>query len=141
MWRPGAIEALKRVIAAGGPPLVVVTNQSCIGRGLIDAQTIGDIQDRMRLALEAAGVPLAAWYCCPHRPEDGCACRKPLPGMLEACRHDLGIDLERSYLIGDAPSDVAAGSAAGCATWLIDAPEDFGWAVDAVLACERATKG
>ncbi len=139
-WREGAIEALKHFVDAVPLPLVIVTNQRCVGRGLVSVETVLDIQERMRVALHAAGVPLAAWYCCPHRSEDGCLCRKPLPGMLEACRCDLGVALDRSYLIGDSGSDVEAGRTVGCATWRIETPRQFSDALNDIIVRERARK-
>ncbi len=137
-WREGAVEALKRLLDEVPLPLVIVTNQSGVGRGLVPVETVVEIQERMRLSLQVAGVPIAAWYCCPHRPEDGCLCRKPLPGMLEACRRDLGVALERSYLIGDSDSDVEAGKVVGCATWLVDTPRRLSEALSDVIVRERA---
>lgn len=139
-WRDGAIEALKHLVDAVPLPLVIVTNQSCVGRGLVPVETVVEIQERMRVSLQAAGVPIAAWYCCPHRPEDGCLCRKPLPGMLEACRRDLGVALDRSYLIGDSDSDVQAGKIAGCATWRVDTPRRLSEALNDVIERERMRK-
>ncbi len=140
VWRDGTIDSLKHFIDAVPLPLVIVTNQRCVGRGLVSVQTVLEIQDRMRVSLQAAGVPLAAWYCCPHRPEDGCLCRKPLPGMLEACRRDLGVALKSSYLIGDSDSDVEAGNSVGCATWRIGTPRQFSEALGEVIVRERARK-
>lgn len=141
VWREGAVASLKRLSDAVGLPLVVVTNQRGIGRGLVAVDAFLDIQERMRLALAIAGVPLAAWYCCPHRPEDRCLCRKPLPGMLQAAHFDLGLDLHRSYLIGDSESDIEAGKSVGCATWQIETPDELRDALEEVIALEQTQGG
>lgn len=118
-WRPDAFGAIK-ALAAKGLPVIVVSNQSCIGRGLLRTETLVDIMARMTDALEQERAPIAAWYCCPHAPDAGCDCRKPKPGMLRRGARELGIDLARSHMIGDTETDVAAGAAAGCTTHLID---------------------
>lgn len=95
-------------------PIVIVSNQSCVGRGLISEPTLRSIMAFMVSELTRYGVHLSAWYCCPHMLEEDCDCRKPKPGLLLQCSRDLGIDLKKSWLIGDEASDVAAGRAAGC---------------------------
>ena len=119
VWRPDAIAAL-RTLADRGWPLVVVSNQSCVGRGLLTAAKLVGIMTNMTAALDKAGVPLAAWYCCPHVPEAGCDCRKPLPGMLLRAARELNLNPGLSHMIGDTVRDIEAGAAAGCATHLID---------------------
>ena len=118
-WRPDAVAAL-RTLTERGWPVIVVSNQSCVGRGLLDERTLIDIMQRMADALRDAGAPLAGWYCCPHAPDAGCDCRKPLPGMLKRAIREFGIDPERSHMIGDSDRDIEAGAAAGCTTHLID---------------------
>ena len=118
-WRPDTIDALRELTRRGWP-IVVVSNQSCVGRGLLTQDALIGIMDKMTDALRAAGVPLAAWYCCPHGPDAGCDCRKPLPGMLKRSIRELGIDPLRSHMIGDTDRDIEAGAAVGCATHLID---------------------
>ena len=121
-FRPDAVAALL-ALAQARLPVVVVSNQSCVGRGLLGTAELVAIMDMMTDALARAGAPIAAWYCCPHAPDDGCDCRKPHRGMLVRAARELDIDLARSHMIGDTPSDIAAGEAAGCATHLID-PSD-----------------
>ncbi len=93
--------------------IVLVTNQSAVGRGIITRETAEDINDRLLTVIREAGGRVDAVYMCPHGPGDGCDCRKPLPGLLLQAAADLGIDLSRSLMIGDALSDVQAGQAAG----------------------------
>lgn len=117
-WRefsflPGAIDAMKAV--SHRIPVVIVSNQRCIGRGIATAVQVSEIMDRMVDELETCGVHIAAWYVCPHDYCDGCQCRKPLPGMFLEAAVDLPCDLSASVMIGDSGSDVEAGYAAGCA--------------------------
>jgi D-glycero-D-manno-heptose 1,7-bisphosphate phosphatase len=136
--RPGVPEALRRLESAGFL-LVVVTNQSGIGRGLHTEADYRAVNEAMFAAL---GVRFAGAYHCPHEPGDGCDCRKPAPGMLIAAAREHGIDLAASYLIGDAVTDAKAAIAAGCAPILLGsgpAPAgvwcapDFAAAVDRIL--------
>jgi D-glycero-D-manno-heptose 1,7-bisphosphate phosphatase len=93
--------------------LVVASNQSCVGRGLLSAERLRTIMDRVVDGMRARGAELDAWYCCIHAPGDGCPCRKPAPGLLTAARDELGLDLAASYFIGDQPSDMEAARRAG----------------------------
>jgi D-glycero-D-manno-heptose 1,7-bisphosphate phosphatase len=138
-WRDHAIDALQ-TLGATKLPLVVVSNQSAVGRGLLTREGLVTIMETMRAYLARRGIDLLAWYCCPHRPDEGCRCRKPGIAMFEACAATYGFDLARSYLIGDAESDVAAGRAAGCATFVVESerPEQFVAAAQAIAAREMA---
>lgn len=109
---PGVFEAMQR-LAASPFVVVVVTNQSAVGRGLLTEETLAAIHQGIVREVQQAGGRIDAVYACPHRPEDGCTCRKPQPGMLLQAAQDLDIDLERSYLVGDAVSDMEAAVAAG----------------------------
>ena len=113
---PGVPEALGRLRAAGFP-LVVLTNQPDVARGTQTRAAVEAINARL-----LAELPLLDVLTCYHDGEDGCACRKPKPGMvLEAARRH-GLDPRRSFLVGDRWSDVVAGQAAGCRTVLIETP-------------------
>ena len=93
--------------------VVIVTNQSAVGRGLISLNTAHEINQRLITLIRDRGGQIDGVYMCPHKPEDGCSCRKPLPGLLLQAAKDLSLDLRRSWMIGDAWSDVRAGEAAG----------------------------
>jgi D-glycero-D-manno-heptose 1,7-bisphosphate phosphatase len=112
---PGAAEAL-RELGRRGFLLVVVSNQSGLSRGLVTAEEARAVAARVEECLRAEGAGLHASYYCPHAPWDSCGCRKPSPGMLLRASAELGIDLARSFLVGDKPSDVEAGRRAGCYT-------------------------
>lgn len=120
---PGVIPAL-RSFRERGMMLVVVSNQSGIPRGLITAEQHAQVSARFEAVLMSEGVPLDATYYCEHLPEEGCGCRKPRPGMLEQAAREHGIDLSRSWMVGDKLSDIAAGRAAGCRTALLGEGKD-----------------
>lgn len=109
---PGAAEAMKRFQDAGWL-LVVVSNQSGIARGKYGRAELEAVHARMVALLAEGGVRLDGAYYCEHGPDDGCACRKPRPGMLEQAARELGFDLSASLMVGDKPSDVEAAVAAG----------------------------
>jgi phosphoheptose isomerase len=115
---PGAAEAL-RSLRALGLGLVVITNQSVVGRGLTDEAGLGRVHARMLALLEAEGVHVDDIYHCPHRPEDGCRCRKPGTALLDlAAKHWQG-DPRQSFVIGDNDCDVALGANVGATTVLV----------------------
>ena len=117
---PGVVEALKSLHAAGYL-LVVVTNQSGIGRGLYTEAEVVALHNQLNTFLQAnASIEIAGFYHCPHHPAEAhgalkrvCDCRKPAPGMILAAADDLNIDLADSILVGDKASDIEAGMAAG----------------------------
>ena len=106
---PGALTALH----GAGYALVVISNQSGVGRGLFPLSRVYDAMARLRRLLRDHGVELDAMYFCPHRPGDGCDCRKPGPGLLERAAEDLALDLGRSFMVGDKLIDAEAGKRAG----------------------------
>lgn len=113
---PGVAEALA-LLKAAGFLLIAVTNQPDVARGIQTRSAVEEINDFLRRAL-----PLNAIYVCYHDNADRCACRKPAPGMLLNAAHEHAVDLHGSWMIGDRGSDIEAGSAAGCATCLIEFP-------------------
>jgi D-glycero-D-manno-heptose 1,7-bisphosphate phosphatase len=121
---PNAAEGL-RLLADAGFGLVVVTNQSGVARGHFTAGELELQHARLRELLEAEGVALDAVYACPHGPDDGCACRKPAPGLILQAADELGLDLARSVAIGDTPRDAEAARRAGVRAVTIgaDAPD------------------
>ena len=110
-----------------GYKLVVVTNQSAVARGIITEEVLAQIHERLEELLKAKGVHLDRIYYCPFHPEGVIKkyrkpsdWRKPNPGMLLAAAQELDIDLQRSWCIGNSPSDVEAGARAGCQTILVN---------------------
>ena len=114
----GAGAALRR-LAALGLGLVVVTNQSGVGRGLFSDARLAEIHSRLEALLAGEGIRLAGIYACPHHPEQGCACRKPRTGLLLRAADELGFDPRRAFVVGDLASDVELGRAVGATTVLV----------------------
>lgn len=115
---PGALEALAK--ASRSPyKIVIVTNQSAIGRGLISLSMAEEINHQLLKKIHEAGGRVDGVFMCPHRPEESCNCRKPQPGLLFQAAQALSLDLNRSILIGDALSDITAGQAAGIAQTIL----------------------
>jgi len=115
---PGVAEAL-RELEEQGFLLVVVTNQSGIGRGLLSTADAEAVNGRFLTCLGQQGARVHGVYVCPHAPTAQCGCRKPAPGMLFQAAGELGINLERSFIVVDKPCDVEAGQRAGCRTILL----------------------
>jgi D-glycero-D-manno-heptose 1,7-bisphosphate phosphatase len=115
---PGAVEALS-LLSESGLRVFVVTNQSAVGRGVLGATALEGLHTRLQAIVSGRGGKIACFLVCPHRPEDGCACRKPAPGLLHEARERFGVDLSRAYVVGDFETDVAAARAAGCTSILV----------------------
>jgi histidinol-phosphate phosphatase family protein len=94
--------------------MIVISNQACVGKGLLDPAVLQGITVQMHQNLAAIGVFMSAAYYCIHRPDDNCICRKPKPGLLQNAAEDYNIDLSRSIFIGDSDTDIQAGLAGGC---------------------------
>jgi histidinol-phosphate phosphatase family protein len=109
---PGVARALRNLREAGYP-LVVISNQSGVGRGMFTVRRVHEVMAQLRERLREHGVELDSIRFCPHRPDENCPCRKPRPGLLELAAEDLMISLRDSFAIGDKRLDVAAGHAAG----------------------------
>jgi D-glycero-D-manno-heptose 1,7-bisphosphate phosphatase len=112
VFNDDVIEAL-RAVDRDAFALVVASNQSCVGRGLLSAAALTGLMQYVVEQLGARGVALDAWYVCPHAPADGCTCRKPAPGLLAAAAAELGLSLPQSYFIGDQATDMEAARRAG----------------------------
>ncbi len=120
-WLPGAMQAL-RTLQGAGWALVVATNQSGIARGLYGPAEYANLTAWIQSELAQHGITLDGVYHCPHLPDAPlaawrrrCGCRKPAPGMLRRAARDLGLDLSACVMVGDKPTDIAAGRAAGVA--------------------------
>jgi D-glycero-D-manno-heptose 1,7-bisphosphate phosphatase len=118
----GALHAIRR-LHDHGFVVVVITNQSCVGRGLLAREVVDGIHAKMVAGVENAGAHLAGVYVCPHVNDDNCSCRKPKPGMLEQAASELGVDPTAGFLVGDSERDIEAGKALGCTTFLVERPD------------------
>ncbi len=122
---PGAAEAI-RLLNDARVPVALATNQAGVARGYFDETVLQEVMARLGDLLETLGARLDAVYYCPHHPTAGeppwraaCDCRKPKPGMLQRGARELGLDLSRSYVVGDKISDVGFARAAGAKGLLV----------------------
>ena len=116
-WRefeflPGALEAL-RTLAERRVRVVVVTNQSPVGRGIITRQELMRVNEHMLTTVNAHGGRIDGILCCPHAPEAACTCRKPRPGLLLEALRRFRLDRAHSYMVGDSSTDLEAAHHAG----------------------------
>lgn len=111
-WLPGALDALA-ILRRAGVYLTVATNQSGVGRGLMTLAQLEAVHDRMRSEAAGHGAQLDAVLFCPHSPNDGCACRKPAPGLIREALTRSGFSAEESIVVGDDQRDLEAASGAG----------------------------
>ena len=119
-WQPlpGALEAIARMNHAGYH-VVIASNQSGLGRGLFDVASLNAMHAKMHKLLSAHGGRVDAVFYCPHTADEGCSCRKPLPGLFEQIAERFGIELKGVPVVGDGLRDLQAGVAAGCEPHLV----------------------
>ncbi len=115
---PGAAAAL-HLLRARGHGLVLVTNQSGVGRGYLDQAQLARIHARVCSLLAIGGAHLDGIYFCPHTPDDGCLCRKPQPGLLQRAAAELGFAPAESIVVGDNACDIELGQRVGATTILV----------------------
>jgi len=111
---PGAINGLRKLQEEY--KLIIITNQSGIGRGYYSKDDYFNFRDYMHKKLRKHGISITAEYFCPHNPEDNCNCRKPKTGMLEQAANGFDLNLKECWMIGDSSKDIQAGKNAGCKT-------------------------
>ena len=110
----GAFEAIRR-LAASPFAIAILSNQGAVGRSLLTLDAAWEVQRKIVAEIIEHGGRIDGSYLCPHHPEDGCDCRKPAPGMLHRAAWELDLDLKRSWLVGDALTDLQAAATAGAA--------------------------
>ena len=134
---PGAAQGL-RLLHDAGLLLIVITNQSGIGRGMFTVAAMNQVNDEIQRQLRAEGVEIDAFYHCPHAPKDNCECRKPKPFLAQQAARDFGFDPAQAFMIGDKPADIDLGIAIGARTILVRTGygkqcEDAGLRADAIV--------
>lgn len=110
---PGSLDAI-RLLSVNGFHVIIITNQSVINRGTVSLSGLADIHARMREAVKAHGGDINDIFFCPHLPQDQCDCRKPQPGLILQARGKYGMDLEKTFMIGDSAKDIECALNAGC---------------------------
>jgi D-glycero-D-manno-heptose 1,7-bisphosphate phosphatase len=115
---PGALEAIVRLNQAGWQ-VVLAANMPGLGRGLFDTAALNAIQAKMNRQLTEMGGRIEAMFYCPHAPDEGCACRKPLPGLFLQIGERFKVNLAQVHAVGDSVRDAQAAAAAGCITHLV----------------------
>jgi len=115
---PGSLEAIARLTKAG-IPVAICSNQSGLGRGMMSEELFHAIHAKMLLAIEEAGGMLTHAAYCPHKPDDGCGCRKPKPGLIHEALAALAVKPEEAVMIGDSTRDIEAAHAAGVPSMLV----------------------
>lgn len=132
-YAPMALAGLSR-LGAAGLPLVVISNQSGVARGMFAATALEAVHLKLASMFMAAGARLDGFYWCPHHPDgvvEGyaveCDCRKPKPGLILRAAQELGLDTGASWFIGDILDDIEAGNRAGCRSILLDVGNETEW--------------
>jgi D-glycero-D-manno-heptose 1,7-bisphosphate phosphatase len=115
---PGSLEAIAR-LHREGYKVVIASNQSGVARGLFDLDMLAKIHNRMLELVRAKGGEIDAIFYCPHGPDDGCTCRKPLPGLFEEIANRLSVALHGVYAVGDSERDLVAARAVGARPILV----------------------
>jgi D-glycero-D-manno-heptose 1,7-bisphosphate phosphatase len=135
-YAPRAQTALRR-LGRLDVPLIVITNQSGIAFGRFPRTALDAVEQELAKMFAHCGARLHGFYACPHHPQGtvpayacDCLCRKPMPGLLRRAATEHGIDMNRSWFVGDILDDVEAGHRAGCRTILIDNGNETEWAID-----------
>jgi D-glycero-D-manno-heptose 1,7-bisphosphate phosphatase len=115
---PGAVKALKR-LTDNGFTTILITNQSAINRGLTSSAALDHIHKMLKLTVESDGGKIQDIFFCPHRPDEGCECRKPKPGLIWRASQKYGIDLSQTAMVGDNVKDIECAHNAGCGRSLL----------------------
>lgn len=119
---PGAVETLKALCREGWK-LIIISNQSGVGRGLITVEEMNAVQTKFIRILRGHGIEITASYLCTHAPDDQCECRKPAIGALEKASKEHSVDISQSWIVGDRESDILCGRNAECSTIWFRTPE------------------
>lgn len=121
---PGVVKALA-LLQAKGFKLIVITNQSGVGRGYFPIEDVHEVNEYMNQLLSERGVKIDGCYCCPHTEKDNCQCRKPASGMYLKAAKEHDIDFSKSFMVGDKITDVQAAFELGCGFGLVLSGHDI----------------
>lgn len=110
---PGSLTAIRDLTRAGYR-LILITNQSAVNRGMIGLNQLLDMHSRMTAAVRGRGGNITDIFFCPHRPDQGCGCRKPKPGMIRNAQAKYGLDPAETVMVGDSAKDMRCAENAGC---------------------------
>jgi histidinol-phosphate phosphatase family protein len=135
---PNVFKPLAR-LGQAGYPLVLITNQSGVARGLFTIRDLKKVNRAFARILKRHGVRLAGIYFCPHMPRAGCSCRKPKPGLAKRAARDLGLDLKRSFMIGDQVRDIQFANNIGAKGILVLTGSGREWRKKALRARAKVT--
>lgn len=113
VFLPGVDEAF-RLLAQNCMDAIIITNQSAVGRSMISLSILDDIFNKMKTGINDAGGNIRDIFFCPHHPDTGCNCRKPMPGMIHEAKNKYSLDLKASCMIGDSAKDIECAGNAGC---------------------------
>jgi len=127
------VEKYLKILKDSGFLIVIISNQSSVGRGIISNETLNKINSFITMKLEKLGSKIDGIYCCTHLPSENCDCRKPKDGLLKLAAQELDIELKNSWMVGDKNSDVLAGNSVGCKTIQIDRNSSLSNAVSYIL--------
>jgi histidinol-phosphate phosphatase family protein len=133
---PGAVQGMRQLLDLG-LGLVILTNQSGIGRKFFDAKQLQLIHDRLLGLLRDDGIEIDGIYHCPHVPEEDCDCRKPRTGLLNLVASDLGYKPDVPFVIGDKPCDIDLGEAVGATTFLVRTGYGATFAADPAIGADH----
>jgi len=136
---PGVSEAIAK-LNQRGYLVFVVTNQRCIARGIVPADSVEQLHQHLLRETAASGAHITHVYVCPHDYADACECRKPNPGMLLEAARSYSLDMTRSWMVGDSPSDIAAGRAAGCRTVFLGGDKEVQTDINATALADAVEK-
>jgi len=115
---PGVFDAFKK-LAENGFEVMILTNQSGVGKGYYTKEKLDEINFRMTKEIEAGGGKIHAVHACIHKTEDNCECKKPKAGLFKMATEGLDVDFKKTFFVGDTKRDIEAGKAVGCKTILV----------------------
>lgn len=118
-FEKNAVEGLK-ILYGNGFKLIIITSQSGVGRGYFSEEDMNKFNKHMLDELEKKGIKVEKIYCCIHKPDDNCDCRKPKTALVEKAIKESGISRQSSFIIGDETRDIMAGENAGIKTVLVE---------------------